>query len=91
MNMEESKGTPTFANDGHCQRCLVAEVEFPETFYERFNNWKSSNMHMADLDSAIAQKCKEIIKENINFPGRSGLLVSSLVGAFILKVWSYLC
>ena len=50
----------------------------------------TSNMHMADLDSAIAHKCKEN-KENINFPGRSGLLVSSLVGVFILKVWSYLC
>ena len=29
MNMEESKAAPTFANhDEHCQRCLVAEVEF---------------------------------------------------------------
>ena len=90
MNMEESKATPTLANhDGHCQRCLVAEVEFVESFYERFNNLNSTNMVKVDLDTATAQK-----KLRGPFPERSGFLYHLSQGFLyskILKVWSCLC
>ena len=83
--MEESKVAPTLANhDGHFQRCFVAEVEFVESFYERFNNLNSSNMVKVDLDTATAQKWKEI-KRTVSW--KEWLLVSSLAGVFILKVW----
>ena len=72
--MEERKATPTLANhDGHCQRYFFAEVEFVESFYERFNNLNSSNMVK---DTATQQQQLHKIAKKLRgpFPERSGFL-----------------